>query len=324
MAAELDGWGNEIAEEAVAPEEIVQDTEGVVPVAEGEVAPLAEGEAPLTEEDPDAWRVRRFDEDSGSVHKHLLELEEKSPAFKRALNSIAATRARKELQDQVVSATERAEAAEAKARRFEVLAGDEFWGKRTVEQRAQILAQNPSAAQSLANWEALKRQQQAPQQQVPVWVKSLVSDAQAMVDQAAPYLSPEDEAFLRAQVTNPATYAQYKDNPHRLMFDLKESIDSVLNPNNNVGVRTDATPRTPVSANGSTRVRNESLVQVNPSNPTIGRHAPDTTPPRGSSGGNTRYTRQEFEALPVEQLKAMHATHGTKTGQALFRIVGVA
>ena len=42
MAAELDGWGNEIAEEAVAPEEIVQDTEGVAPVAEGEVAPLAE------------------------------------------------------------------------------------------------------------------------------------------------------------------------------------------------------------------------------------------------------------------------------------------
>lgn len=324
MAVELDGWGNTLTEEVAAPEENIQEAEVTTSAAEGEVAPLAEGEvAPVEEEDPDAWRVRRFDEDSGAIHKHIMDLEEKSPAFKRALSNIATIRAREKYQADLIAATEKAEAAEAKARRFEVLAGDEFWGKKTVEQRAQILAQNPAAAQSLANWQALKQQQQTPAQQAPAWVKSLVSDAQSMVDQAAPYLSQEDETFFRAQVANPATYVQYKDNPHRLMFDLKESIDSVLSGTNNGDVRTEATPRAPVSANGSTRIRNDS-VQANPSNPTIGRHAPDTTPLRGSSGGNERYTRAEFEALPVERLKEMHQLHGTKTGQALFRIVGVA
>lgn len=325
MAAELDGWGNEVVE---TPQEIEQviTTEGI-DAPEGEPATAldesVEGEQP--EEDPDAWRVRRFDEDPGAVHRHILELEEKSPAFKRALHSLAATRAERQYREQLVEATEAKEAAELRAKRAEKFAGDAYWGPKSLAEREAEFARNPRAEQSYENWKKVTREVAGPQPQpLPAWVKGVVSDARTLVDSVAPMLSQEDEEFFRAMINNPATYAQYQSAPHRLVLDLKESIDSVLLPNNNGAVQAVATPRTPATGTTGARTRMEQPAQLNPANQRIGQHAPDTTPRRGSSSGGERFTASEFRDLPVETLKELHKRHGTKTGQQLFRIVGVA
>jgi len=284
------------------------------------ILPAVEG----LEEDPDAWRTVRFDEDSGQIHATLVAIAEKSPAAKRAIHSLATARVEREFREREQELTEQLEQERTRALRAEVQAGDQFWGRMNPQQRGEYLGKNPAAIEQFNNWVAGKRQMQESLPPVQPWIKNLVNTAQELVEKEAPYLTEEQENFFRAQVRNKDVYAQYKDNPHQLILDLREAIDSARAGANNGAVQTDATPRTPATGTTGARTRNGSSVQGNPTNPNIGKHAPDPTRKGSPGGSNGRYTQAEFEVLDDDLYEVLLKRHGVKTGQELFRIVGVA
>lgn len=276
----------------------------------------------LEEEDPDAWRTIRLEEDAGQVHRILMDAAERSPAVKRALASATSLKQRREAAEREQELVERAEAAERRAKNIEVAAGDRFWGAMTPEARAAHLGRNPQDLPSWNYYAQLKREtmEQQKQPQLPTWVKNTVNDANELVDRYAPHLPEHYEEQLRNTLRDPKVFASYADRPHQLIIDLKESIDTALQGINNGGVQVDATPRALAPTN-SGQARNGSRVQASPANPGIGKFAPDATRRSVPSGGGKTLTRAEFEAMDAfsDDYANLLARHGAKTGQELYR-----
>lgn len=314
---EENGWDDVIEQEEKPLETQEVPTE---PVAEipNEAIDRDIPETPA-EEDPDAWRTVRFEEDASAVHKLLMDAAERSPAVKRALASATSLKREREFREREIELTEQLEAERRGRMEAEKGRGDLFWGRMTDEQRGQYLAKNPQHMDHYSSWVQLSRQVQSQQQQqqVPAWVKSLVNDARGLVDQYAVSLPEEYETQLRTTLADPQTFANYRDRPHQLIIDLKESIDDALARVNNGAVQVDATPRVPAPA--SARTRNDPPVQASPANPALGKFAPDTTRPVGSSGGGSTYTRAEIDEMDDDAYAGLLKRNGASSGQELYR-----
>jgi len=327
-------WSNTLAEDN-GWSDVIEQEDKPLETQEAQAEPVAEipneaidrdiletpAEGELVEEDPDAWRTVRFEEDPGKIHRILMDASEKSDAVRRAVNNIGRLKYEQQFREREIELAEKLEAAEQRARASDLMAGNQFWGRMSEEQQIAYLVKNPQARPHYNNWIQLAQQMRNPQQasSPPAWVKNLVTDAQSLVSQHAPYLPEEYESQLRQLLADPQTFAQYKDRPYQLMADLKESIDSVISGGNNGGVQVDAAPRVPAPVSASARPRNESRVQASPANPAIGKFAPDATRRVGSSGGGQTYTRAEIAAMTPDEYGALRERHGAKTGQELYR-----
>jgi len=317
--AEENAWNDAIEPEATPVDALVETPE--IPNEAIDRTGLEEDgtlQEATGEEDPEAWRNIRIPEDAGSIHRLLMEIAEKSPEAKRALNSASSLKLQREAAEREQALVEKLEVAERRAKMSDKLAGDGFWGRMNQDQLGQYLAKNPNHIPHYQNWKQLSQEVQQPQSTTPTWVRNLVNDANDMVSQAAPYLPEVVEVELRKMLKDPATFAPYADRPHQLIIDLKESIDNVINGGNNGAVQVDATPRVPAPTS-SGQARNESRVQASPVNPGIGKFAPDASRRTVPSGGGKTYTRAEFDALDADDYAALLERTKAKNGQELYR-----
>lgn len=323
--ADENGWDSvaeveETTPQAAAPEENTEPVAEIPNEAIDRDIPEtpAEGEP---EEDPDAWRNVRFEEDPAEANRILNELAERSEAVRRAIGNYASLKVQKAAREREQELVERAERAERLTLQTQKEYGDRFWGQMQPEQRAAYLARNPAYLDNYNAWVQVSRQMQQQSQQVPIpaWVRNLVNGANDLVDQYALRLPSEYENQLRQALKDPQTFAMYKDNPHQLVLDLQREIDTVLKGANNGGVQVDATPRAPApAATASARTRNDPRVQSSPANPALGKFAPDTTRRSGSSGGET-YTRAQIAEMTPDEYGALRERYKAKTGQELYR-----
>lgn len=275
----------------------------------------------IGEEDPEAWRNIRLEEDAGTVHRLLMEAAEKSPAVKRALNSASSLKLQREAAEREQELLDRIEAAEARAKVADKLEGDNFWGRMNEAQLGQYLKNNPNHVPYYQRYMQVSQELKQPQQSNTLRpVRNLLNDANDMVNQYAPHLPEEVEVRLRQMLTDREFLSQYKDRSHMLILDLKETIDNVINGGNNGAVQTDATPRVPAPVT-SGQARNESRVQASPVNPGIGKFAPDASKRAVPSGGGKPITRAEFDALDPfsDEYESFLKRHGATSGQELYR-----
>lgn len=277
----------------------------------------ATGEEP--EQDPDAWRTVRFDEDPSSIHKMLMELSEKSPAVKRALASAGSLRLEREHREKEQEWVARLEELERQKEIAELTAGNLSWGRMSAEQRGQHLAKNPQDIAQYNNWVQLAQKMQRPPQQSPAWIRTLVNDAHEILTRRSMELTEEEEAVIRNGIRNPQNWAQFSDAPYRALEAINSAIDEVIQSRQNGAVQVDATPRSPAPVGNGSRNRNESRVQASPANSGLGKFAPDATPRSGSSGGSRTYTRAEIDDMDVDDYTALLTRHNAKTGQELQR-----
>lgn len=316
--AEENAWNDDAIEPEETPVDALVETPEE-PIA-GEGAEGEEGlQEVLAEEDPDAWRNIRLEEDAGTVHRILMEAAEKSPAVKRALASASSLKLQRESAEREQELQERLEVAERRAKMADKLEGDNFWGRMNGAQLGQYLKQNPQHTPFYQRWNQVTQELAQPQQSQSLRpVRNLLNDANSMVSQYAPYLPEEVESRLREMLTDREFLAQYKDRSHMLIADLKETIDNVVNGRNNGAVQVDATPRVPAPVT-SGQARNESRVQASPVNQNLGKFAPDASKRAVPSGGGKTLTRAEFDALDGDQYAALLQRTGAKTGQELYR-----
>ena len=315
--AEENAWDDAIEPEETPVDALVETPEE--PIA-GEGTEGEEGlQEVLAEEDPEAWRNIRLEEDAGVVHRLLMEAAEKSPAVKRALASASSLKLQREAAEREQELQERLEVMERRAKVADKLEGDNFWGKMNEAQLGQYLKNNPNHMPHYQRYVLVSQELQQPQQNQSLRpVRNLINDANNMVSMYAPYLPEEVEGNLRKMLADREFLSQYKDRSHMLVLDLKETIDNIISGGNNGAVQTDATPRVPAPVT-SGQARNESRVQASPVNPNIGKFAPDASKRAVPSGGGKAITRAELESYDEDQYADLLKRHGAKTGQELYR-----
>lgn len=287
------------------PEEVVE-----TPVEGTPVAQVAEVEnvEPEQEEDPEAWRVTRWSDDSSEIAHQLNSLAERHPQFKRQLGMVAAQQGNnRQLREEKAQLAAELEAANEERKRLAFEVSHAKWGGMTREQIGQAVAKNPAVLGEIQEYAKQRQEFSKPRQQTPAYMTNMVLEAQDYLDRNAHRLPPEYEQAVREMVENQNTYASFSDHPTLMLPSLEQEIARLEQMANNGG-NAGTTPRQ-AAPNGSAP-RNEPAVT---GNPVIGRRTPDQTPTRRTSGSAAKYTQAEIEKMPQGQFEALLEQHGAKT-----------